>query len=504
MATATMLATEPTSAHAPTAMNPSKCRAIGALGPAGSPTTPVNLPDDDVDSGGPARPETPGRHRSQPRASMWPAGFNQARRRSIYDQPKLPPVVPDVAYLAPSLLRTGKFVVDDRHTIGSTALVHGWDSSTSPMVRLSVIPVPFGTYARFLQNEGRVLVALRAAPHRNLPTLVACRDPGSSDDTGNGFVFFNPMYGDLYSEARAPRPLGQMLRMFGQMAGAVTHCHAHGIVLGSLKLGKFMFADRAHSTIQLADLAGARLVGAAGQVPVAEASGSPAYIAPEVLGDATHYDGFAADVWSLGVVCFALLTGSYPFEETSSSRLFRKIKAAEVTFPASIPGPIEGLLTAMLCRDPADRLSAAAVNAHPVLAQARAAVKLPAAASSSTIPAVAAAAVAVASIAARSPGTTIGEDGDDSHSCGRQSDGGSPDVSPVVVRRRRRSSASLLIRAQGSEFVEDDVAAVRRCSSGSKRGSWCADLDDYEDTVPTGDSAVFEHVQPKRANDRVN
>ena len=171
------------------------------------------------------------------------------------------------------------------------------------------MPVPPGSYARFLQNEGRVLVTLRAAPHRNLPTLVACRDPGSSDDTGNGFVFFNPMYGDLYGEARAPRPLGQMLRMFGQMVAAVTHCHAHGIVLGSLKLGKFMFADRAHSTIQLADLAGARLVGAAGQVPVAEASGSPAYIAPEVLGDAAHYDGFAADVWSLGVVCFALLTG---------------------------------------------------------------------------------------------------------------------------------------------------------------------------------------------------
>lgn len=496
MATATILAAEPEAAHALlTALNSSKWRALGAFGP-GSPTAPVNPPDDAVDSSGPARPEPHSRHWSPPRASMWPVGCNPARRRSIYDEPELPPAVPDVAYLAPSFLFTGKFVVDDRHTIGSTTLVHGWDSSTSPMARLTVMPVPPGPYAKFLQNEGRVLVTLRAAPHRNLPTLVACRDPGSSDDTGNGFVFCNPMYGDLYGEARAPRPLGQMLRMFGQMVAAVTHCHAHGIVLGSLKLGKFMFADRARSTIQLADLAGARLVGPAGQVPVAEASGSPAYIAPEILGDAAHYDGFAADVWSLGVVCFVLLTGSYPFEDTSSSRLFRKIKAAEVTFPASIPGPIERLLTAMLCRDPADRLSAAAVDAHPVLAQARAAVKRPAAASASAIPAAAA--------AAQSLVTTIDEDTDGSNGCGGQSDGESSDASPVVVRRRRRSSASLQIRARGSEYVEDDVAAVRRCSAGSKRGSWCADLDDYEDAVPTGDAAVFEHVQPKRANDRVN
>ena len=60
-------------------------------------------------------------------------------------------------------------------------------------------------YADFLANEGRVLMTLRAAPHRNLPTLIGCQDPGASADTESGFLFFNPMFGDLYAEARAPR-----------------------------------------------------------------------------------------------------------------------------------------------------------------------------------------------------------------------------------------------------------------------------------------------------------
>ena len=118
------------------------------------------------------------------------------------------------------------------------------------MARLSAMAVPAGTYDRFLLNEGRVLIKLRASPHRNLPTLVACRDPGSSDDTGDGFVFSNPMYGDLYSEVRAPRPLPDMLRMFGQMVAAVAHCHAHGIVLGSA-VASTLFKTRLRTESQL-------------------------------------------------------------------------------------------------------------------------------------------------------------------------------------------------------------------------------------------------------------
>jgi len=60
--------------------------------------------------------------------------------------------------------------------------------------------------------------------------------------------------------------------------------------------------------------------------------GSPNYAAPEVI-DAKTYDGAAADIWSCGVILYALLTKSLPFESESLPELFRLIRNAEYTIP---------------------------------------------------------------------------------------------------------------------------------------------------------------------------
>lgn len=56
--------------------------------------------------------------------------------------------------------------------------------------------------------------------------------------------------------------------------------------------------------------------------------GSPNYAAPEVI-EGKPYDGAQADVWSLGVILYAMLTGTLPFESDSISSLFAQIKASE-------------------------------------------------------------------------------------------------------------------------------------------------------------------------------
>lgn len=60
--------------------------------------------------------------------------------------------------------------------------------------------------------------------------------------------------------------------------------------------------------------------------------GSPAYISPDVLFG-TPYLGKPSDMWALGVALFMLFYGTFPFYESTTSALFKKIKAAEYGFP---------------------------------------------------------------------------------------------------------------------------------------------------------------------------
>ena len=58
------------------------------------------------------------------------------------------------------------------------------------------------------------------------------------------------------------------------------------------------------------------------------ACGSPCYAAPEMIAG-KQYIGPKADVWSMGVILFALVCGYLPFEDSNTSVLYKKILAGD-------------------------------------------------------------------------------------------------------------------------------------------------------------------------------
>jgi 5'-AMP-activated protein kinase catalytic alpha subunit len=87
-----------------------------------------------------------------------------------------------------------------------------------------------------------------------------------------------------------------------------------------------------------------------------EQCGTPAYIAPEIIRD-RGYTGFKADLWSAGVVLYAMLYGTVPFKANNMQDLHKLILAAKYNLKDEISEGAKSLLRALLEPDPVKRLT---------------------------------------------------------------------------------------------------------------------------------------------------
>ena len=97
--------------------------------------------------------------------------------------------------------------------------------------------------------------------------------------------------------------------------------------------------------------------------------GSPCYASPEmILGK--DYDGFCIDIWSSGIILYAMLCGYLPFEEgendINNDLLFKNIVECKVDYPEENIGPIaKDLLEKIIVREPQKRITIKQIKNHP-------------------------------------------------------------------------------------------------------------------------------------------
>ena len=100
-------------------------------------------------------------------------------------------------------------------------------------------------------------------------------------------------------------------------------------------------------------------------------AGTIGFMAPEVVMD--EPSDFKADIWSLGVMLYALLSSRVPFSGSTKDETAEKICQAPLSFERSawkeVSSGCQGLLTQMLEKDQTARLSIEEVLAHPWFAQ---------------------------------------------------------------------------------------------------------------------------------------
>ena len=92
--------------------------------------------------------------------------------------------------------------------------------------------------------------------------------------------------------------------------------------------------------------------------------GSPCYASPEMVGG-KKYNGFKIDIWSSGIILYAMLCGYLPFEDKDNDILFEKILECKLFFPKYISKNAKDLMEKILVTDPDKRISIAEIKTHP-------------------------------------------------------------------------------------------------------------------------------------------
>ncbi|GLD73282.1 tribbles homolog 1-like protein [Lates japonicus] len=199
-------------------------------------------------------------------------------------------------------------------------------------------------------------------PHKN---VAAIRDIILGEC--KAYVFLDKDFGDMHTLVKSCLRLDEehARGLFRQAALAVAHCHQAGIVLGDLKLRKFVFADEKRTQVRLESLEDCRVLEDPNDDSMSDTHGCPAYVSPEILSGSAPYSGKMADMWSLGVMLYTMLVGRYPFHDPDPATLFSKIRRGQCCLPEGLSPKAKCLLQSLLRKEPWERLTATELLAHP-------------------------------------------------------------------------------------------------------------------------------------------
>jgi serine/threonine-protein kinase len=187
-------------------------------------------------------------------------------------------------------------------------------------------------------------------------------------------------------------PIPWVVAVMTTVAEAVQHAHERGIIHRDLKPANILLHQKKRPVVT--DFGIAKLLGpgAANLTRPGTLIGSPMYMPPEQAGDDLGKVGPPSDVYSLGAITYALLTGRAPFDEGAAMKTILRVISADPPPPVrslrpEVPAALERIVMRCLQKRPDARYGSAQALAKD-LERLRAALRK-APASSGTLPAAA-------------------------------------------------------------------------------------------------------------------
>lgn len=217
----------------------------------------------------------------------------------------------------------------------------------------------------------REINSLKLLNHPNIVNLVEVMKSGKYI----GIVLEYASGGELFDYILQHKYLKENVakKLFAQLVSGVDHMHAKGLVHRDLKLENLLL-DK-HKNVIISDFGFVNSYNRDKSDYMKTSCGSPCYAAPELVLTQSPYEGRKVDIWSLGVILYAMLSGYLPFDDDPENedgadivKLYHYICRTPLTFPEYVSPLARDLLRKIIVPDPKKRITLNEIREHQWLA----------------------------------------------------------------------------------------------------------------------------------------
>jgi eukaryotic-like serine/threonine-protein kinase len=208
----------------------------------------------------------------------------------------------------------------------------------------------------------RFLNEAQAAGRLHHAGIVSIFDVGENPENQEQYIVLEYVAGESLNRILAREkklPLSRALKLAEEIAEALDYAHEQGVVHRDIKPGNILITEDGHAKI--ADFGIAKLNLAHFTLP-GRVMGTPAYMAPEQLSG-EGVDG-RSDLFSLGVILYAMVTGHSPFQGNSATTVCFKVAnrepVAASAFDLNLPPELDEVISRAMAKDPQRRYQSGA------------------------------------------------------------------------------------------------------------------------------------------------
>src|SRR5437660_5236486 len=229
----------------------------------------------------------------------------------------------------------GRYRIEGRLGVGGMSTVQlAFDQRLERYVAIKLLAEHLADDPTFVSRFRREALAAARLVH---PNIVQVFDFGFDEGQHQHFIVMEHVSGHSCAELLRDRghlDVDQAVEIVGQACRGLEYAHRNGVVHRDVKPGNLLVSDS--EVVKLADFGIARATDQSSITQVGSVLGTAAYLAPEqARGEEA---GPRADIYSLGVVAYQLLTGRLPYEANSLSELALK-QQRESPPPLAQPNP---------------------------------------------------------------------------------------------------------------------------------------------------------------------